>query len=291
MEVIGLSHKLLIAQDLDSNNRGYQIMEYKPQDIAKDLFEVASEQRLEILLRLGEKKSTVSKIAKELGATVPEVFRNFERLIKAGLIEKSSDGNHHLTLYGTTVLAQIPSLVFVPQNRKYFKNHDFGNIPTKFIQRIGALNSAEHIRGVVKVLERWKEIHKNADEYIFNILTEVPYSIDIIEVVVAQAKKNVKIRSIFSDSTLIPKDRKDLFEKLGFKKFIEKGTIERKMKNEIQVIVLLNEKEGCIIFPKDSEVEMTEMLYSSDPLFHEWCLDYFTDSWETASTFQERKLS
>jgi len=88
--VIGLSHKFLVSQDLDSKMLEYPPVDYSAEDIAKNLFEIASEQRLEILFRLDEKKSTVSVIAKQLDATVPEVFRNFDRLVKAGLIKKRS---------------------------------------------------------------------------------------------------------------------------------------------------------------------------------------------------------
>jgi len=265
-------------------------VDYTAENIAKDLFEIASEQRLEILFRLEEKKSTPSVIAKQLDATVPEVFRNFERLVKAGLIEKEVDGNYHLTIHETTILAQIPSLTFLSKHKGYFKNHSYGNIPTKFIQRIGALGSGKHIKGMVKVLEQWKEIHKNAEKYIYNILTEIPYSPDIIETVAAKAKEDVNIRSVLSDQVIVPNARKEVYEKLQFKKFIEKGVIERKMQNDVQVVVLLNEKEACIIFPKDGEADMTEMLYSSEPAFHEWCFDYFQHCWANSMPFQERKL-
>ena len=265
-------------------------MDYTAENIAKDLFEISSEQRLEILFRLGEKKSTVSVIAKQLDATVPEVFRNFERLVKSGLIEKEVSGDYHLTLYGTTVLAQIPSLTFLSKHKSYFKNHSYGNIPAKFIQRIGALSSGKHIKGMVKVLEQWKDIHKNAEKYIYNILTEIPYSPDIIETVAAKAKQDVNIRSVLSDQVIVPNARKEVYEKLQFKKFIEKGVIERRMQKDVQVVVLLNEKEACIIFPKDGEADMTEMLYSSDPIFHEWCFDYFQYCWNNSGLFQERKL-
>ena len=265
-------------------------MDYTAENIAKDLFEISSEQRLEILFRLGEKKSTVSVIAKQLDATVPEVFRNFERLVKAGLIEKEVSGDYHLTLYGTTVLAQIPSLTFLSKYKGYFKNHDYGNIPTKFIQRIGALSSGKHIKGMVKVLEQWKDIHKNAEKYIYNILTEIPYSPDIIETVAAKAKQDVNIHSVFSDQVIVPNARKEVYEKLQFKKFIEKGVIERRTQNDVQVVVLLNESEASILFPKNGEADMTEMLYSSEPAFHEWCFDYFQYCWKNSVPFQERKL-
>ena len=265
-------------------------MDYTAENIAKDLFEIASEQRLEILFRLGEKKSAVSVIAKQLGASVPEVFRNFERLVKAGLIEKEVGGDYHLTIYGTTVLAQIPSLTFLSKHKGYFKNHDYGNIPTKFIQRIGTLSSGKHIKGVVKVLEQWKDIHKNAEKYIYNILTEIPYYPDIIETVAAKAKEDVNIHSVISEQVIVPNARKEVYDKLQFKKFIEKGVIERRMQKDVQVVVLLNESEAAVIFPKNGEADMTEMLYSSDPAFHEWCFDYFQHCWENSEQFQERKL-
>ena len=265
-------------------------MDYTAENIAKDLFEIASEQRLEILFRLGQKRTSVSVIAKELGASVPEVFRNFERLVKAGLIEKEVSGDYHLTLYGTTILSQIPSLTLLSKHKGYFKNHDYGDIPVKFIQRIGALSSGKHIKGVVKVLEQWKDIHKNAQKYIYNILTEIPYSPDIIETVAAKAKQDVNIHSIFSDKVIVPDSRKEIYEKLQFKKFIEKGIIERRMQNDVQVVVLLNESEASIMFPKNGEADMTEMLYSSEPEFHEWCFDYFQYCWGNSTPFQERKL-
>jgi predicted transcriptional regulator len=265
-------------------------VDYAAEDIAKDLFEISSEQRLEILFRLEEKKSAVSVIAKQLDATVPEVFRNFERLVKAGLIEKEVSGDYHLTLYGTTILAQIPSLTFLSKNKNYFKNHSYGNIPAKFIQRIGALSSGKHIKGMVKVLELWKDIHKNAEKYIYNILTEIPYSPDIIETVAAKAKQDVNIRSVLSDQVIVPNARKEVYEKLQFKKFIDKGVIERRMQKDVQVVVLLNETEASILFPKNGEADMTEMLYSSDPVFHEWCFDYFQHCWASSTPFQERKL-
>lgn len=243
-------------------------MNYQYESAANYFLELASEQRLSILFKLLEEKSKISVIAKELEATVPEVYRNFERLVKAELIMKDADGNYHLTTYGKTVCNQIPSLVFVSQNRKYFKNHDFGDMPKKFIQRIGALSSGQHIKGFVKVLEQWKDIYNNANEYIFNILSEVSYTPDLIEPLVAKLKKGVKVNSIFSESAIIPKERKKILDTIDFKKYIEKDLVERRMKKDVKVVSVLNEKEAGIMFPAiDGEADMSEMFYSIDPTF------------------------
>src|SRR5713226_549922 len=119
---------------------------------ANEFLELASEQRLAILLRLNEQKSKISVLAKELDATVPEVFRNFERLVKADLIAKDSDGSYSITAYGKIVCGQVPSLQFLSRNKKYFKNHDFGDVPQKFLQRVGVLIECKQIKGFVKVM-------------------------------------------------------------------------------------------------------------------------------------------
>ncbi|MGI0010281.1 MAG: helix-turn-helix transcriptional regulator [Nitrosopumilaceae archaeon] len=259
------------------------------ENAANDFLELASEQRLNILFNLMSHKSKISAMAKELEATVQEVHRNFERLADAGLIKKDNDGYYQLTTYGKTICTQVPDLIFVSKNRKYFEDHDFGDIPMKFIQRIGALAAGQHIKGFVKVLEQWKEIYKNADEYIFEILSEVP--LDLIEPLIARVKKDIKFNYIFSESAVVPKGRKQLLEKIGFKKLIEKGLVERKMKKVVQVVVVLNEKEACVMFPTiEGDADMREMFYSKDHLFHEWCLDYFRYCWHGSDIFQESKL-
>ena len=259
------------------------------ENASSDFLELASEQRLNIIFKLLEKKSKISSMAKELDATVQEVHRNFERLADAGLVIKDKDGYYDLTTYGKTICTQVPSLLFLSKNRKYFENHDFGDIPMKFIQRIGALAGGQPVKGFVKVLEQWKSIYKNADEFICQLFTEVP--LDLIEPLLARVRKGVKLDYIFSESVIVPKGRKELLDKLGIKQLIDKGLVERKMRKNANVVVVLNEKEACVLFPTlDGVADMREMFYSKDPIFHEWCLDYFRYCWYNASPFQESKI-
>ena len=266
-------------------------MNLDPEKIAENFLELSSEQRLKIIFSLLEAKSNLSNMAKKLDATNPEVHRNFARMLKAGLVEKDSDGNFHLSTFGKIVCAQIPSIVFVSENKNYFENHDFGNIPSKFIRRIGELYENNHIKGFVRVLEKWKEIHENSEKYIYNILTEVPYSKDIIDAVEHKLKNKIKIRSVFAENAIVPEERKTVFQIKDFNKYVKDGLLERKMHKDISVIVLVNEKEACISFPKRTgEHDMSEMLYSSDSQFHDWCLDYFNHCWNDSTSFQETKL-
>lgn len=260
-------------------------------DTAADHFlELASPQRLKILFSLLNKKSTITSLAKDLNSTKQEVHRNFRRLEDRDLIEKDVDGNYSLTTFGKTMCTQVPSLVFLSQNMEYFQDHDFGGVPPKFIMRSGQLATGKHIKGVVKILEQWKQIYKNANEYIYEVLYEVP--LDLIEPLVKRIKQGIKFNYVFSKSAITPKGRKELLKKLGFDKLIEKGLVERRMDEKVFTVIVLNEKEACVLFPnKQGEPDMSEMFYGNDPMFHEWCLDYFRYCWYGSDTFQESKLT
>lgn len=264
-------------------------MEDMYENAAENFLELSSHQRLEILFNLIEKKSKVSDMSKKLNATNQEVHRNFMRLEDGGLIAKNKDSTYGVTTFGNTMCSQVPSLIFLSNNMKYFENHEFGGIPDKFIQRIGQLASGEHVKGITKVLEHWKNVYKKAETYIYKISSEVP--MDLIEPLVKQIKKGVMYNGILLESAIVPKGRKSLLKKLGYDKLIEQGKVERKMKKNVKTIVVLNEKEACVSFPTlDGETNLTEMFYSQEPKFHEWCLDYFRYCWYGSDTFQESKL-
>jgi len=258
-------------------------------ETANYVLDLASPQRLNILFKLLSKDSTPTEIAKELDSTKQEVHRNFIRLEESGLIEKKNNGKYSTTTFGESVCTQVPTIVFFSQNRKYFEEHTFADIPYKFKIRCGQLAISQHVKGISKVLEHWKTIYKNSNEYIYEILSESP--LDLIEPLVKQIKKGIKFQYIFSESTVVPKGRKALLKKLGFNNLIEKGLIERKMAKNVQTVIVLNEKEACVLFPNNAgESDLTEMFYSDDPMFHEWCLDYFRFCWYGSDEFLESKL-
>lgn len=260
------------------------------ENASENFLELSSHQRLEILFNLLEKKSKVSEMAKKIDATNQEVHRNFMRLEDGGLIQKTKDSSYGLTTYGKTMCAQVPTLVFLSKNQKYFESHDFGGVPKKFVLRVGQLAEGEYVKGVTKVLETWREIFDNSKKYVYGILVEEP--LELIEPLIKKAKSGIKVQSIFSESAIVPKARKKILEKMDFQKLIDSKQIERKMKKTVKTVVVLNEKEACVSFPKlDGDSSITELFFSDDPMFHEWCLDYFRFSWYGSDVFQERKLS
>jgi predicted transcriptional regulator len=256
----------------------------------KTFFELASEQRLAIVFRLNNKSAKISQLAKDLDITMQEVHRNVSRLQDAGLIEKDPEGIFSLTTFGNTIIKQIPTFNYLSKYKEYFSEHVLGELPIKFIMRLGALDKCGFIKGIVAILERWKDIYREADQYIYEIVPQVP--IDLIEPAVTRIKeKAVKYSYVFPENVIIPKGRKELSKKLGHNELLSKGAIERRMVESVQVAVILNEKQASVLFPtQKGETDMNMMFFSSDFTFHEWCLDYFRYRWYGSDIFDESRL-
>lgn len=259
-------------------------------DTERSFFELASEQRLSILFRLNEKRAKISQLAKALDITMQEAHRNANRLQGAGLIEKDPEGVFSHTTFGNTIIKQIPTFSFLSKHKEYFSEHVLGELPIKFIMRLGALDRCEFVKGIVAILERWKDIYREAGEYIYELVPQVP--IDLIEPAVSRVKeKGVKYSYVLPRNVIIPKGRKDLIKKLGHNELLSKGAIERRMVDRVQVAVVLNEKHATVMFPtQKGETDMNMMFYSSDQIFHEWCLDYFRYRWYGSEIFDESQL-
>ncbi len=251
--------------------------------------ELASLQRLNILFKLLERnRKRIEPLAKELGATKQEVHRNLVRLGESGLITKTKDGKYSLTTFGRTMCIEIPSILFLSQHNEYFQEHDFGSIPLKFVMRAGQLATGSHVKGITKTLQKWKSVYNNANEYIYEVLSEIPE--DLFEPIIRKTKSGVRFEYIVSEYAIVPEGRQALLKKSGYYELVKNGLIKRKMQKSVQVVVVLNEKEACIFFPKKGEADITEMFYVDQEMFHEWCLDYFRYCWYNAGTFQENKL-
>jgi len=221
-----------------------------------------------------------------------EVHRNLNRLMETGLIKKDSQGTFTLTTFGNTILKQIPTYDFLSRNKEYFSEHTLGDIPMKFIQRIGALTNSEYIPGMVAAIELWKELYNNSTKYIYGMLPQIP--LDLIETIIPKIKDGgVKFSYILPQKAVVPRKRTDLLKNAGFQDLLKKGSVERRMVDRVPVGVVLNEKQATLMFPtfKGDTADMNSMFYSKDDLlFHEWCLDYFRYCWYGSKSFDESKL-
>jgi predicted transcriptional regulator len=122
------------------------------------------------------------------------------------------------------------------------------------------------------------------------MIPQIP--LDLIAPVVSRVKeKRIKLSYVFPRNVIVPRGRKELLRKLGFSELLNSGLVERRMVDNVQVAVVINEKQASVLFPtQKGETDMNLMFYSENPLFHEWALDYFRYRWYGSDPFDESKL-
>lgn len=252
-------------------------------------FELAGDLRLSMLARLNEKDYRLSQLASELEATMQEAHRNMMRLIDSGLVSKGKEGELVLTSYGRTIVSLVPSYDFLYRNREFFLDHSLGDLPVKFVQRMGAFSGCEIVHGVMAILQRWKTLYGESEQFIKEIMAQVP--LDLIETISDRIDSGVKFSYIFSSNAVVPKGRTQLLQKVGWRNFISKGMVERRMVADVKVMAIFNEKQGCVMFPNQKgEPDLNVMFYGETQEFLDWCSDFFDYHWRTAGTFDEGKL-
>ena len=260
------------------------------EQVASNFFIFASETRLKILLSLLKKKSKASLLAKDLKNTPQEIHRNMEKMKDVGLIKKERDGLYGVTTIGRSVSTQIQYMTFFCRFEKFLQNHNFGKLPLGFVQRLGALEKSELVDGISNVLEKWKSVYNNSEEHIFTVLTEIP--LDLVEVATKKMNKGIKYCHIISQNANIPEEKEDFLQKIGFYKHVEDKSIERKMKEQVEVCLVLSKKEGMIVLPTndDNGPDFRFAIYGKSKEFLDWCMDYWRYSWATAKRYDESKL-
>ncbi|HEY7227037.1 MAG TPA: transcriptional regulator [Nitrososphaeraceae archaeon] len=261
----------------------------------KTFIELSNSQRLQIINALTNSSMNLTLISKHLGITMQEAHRNFNRLTEAGIVSRDSNGSYSLTTFGNTIMTQIPSINFLSKNRNYFSDHYFADLPMKFVQRIGSLDSSRFIQGLVAVIEEIKDLYRHSEEYIYGMIPQVP--LDLMEVAAnTVTERKIKFNYILPKNAVIPKKGKDFLNEINYQELLKRGLVERKMINEVRVSVVLNEKRALVMFPSvKGETDMNGA-YSNitdrenNKLFHEWCLDYFRYSWLASKPFDNSKL-
>ncbi len=258
------------------------------ESIASYFLELASEQRLQILSQLSKKPSRINAISKKLHVTPQEIHRNLDRLGHAGMVRKGLGDHYMITTFGNVMLSQMSLVSFLTKNKKFFEDHDLADLPTKFTKRLGVLEGCQHIKGVTSVLERWRSIYSNADEYVFDILSESPP--EMMSPLLKRIAKGVPYRHIISRELQEPEDRTKTLEKMNYYKFIEDKKIHRKEHSSVSVILLINEKEAGVVFSTSNrEPDLRHMFYGKSLGFHEWCLDYFEHIWKKSKKISRTK--
>ncbi|MDQ4101220.1 MAG: DUF1724 domain-containing protein [Thermoproteota archaeon] len=231
----------------------------------------------------------LSYLTREFDATVQDIHRNVNRLMEAGLVRRREDGKVHSTEYGRLITKQIPYFSFMRKNEKFFESHTLGDMPEKFVQRVGALQKCEIVRSVAAVMERLKKIESGTKKQL-RIMVSQAWA-EEGRIIIELSMQGVQVLSIVGKNTIMPQEIIDSIGK-SIEKIPTNLKMQTKMVEKVDAALYISDELAAVMFPDiKGEIDMSSIFIGSDPAFYEWCNDLFYYYWERGGHFDVKKTT
>ena len=261
------------------------------EDLCCLLFELSSDDRLNILRQLKKEAASVTTLSKLVDLTTQEASRQVFRLKKAGLLLKDQKGFYRLTSYAELVLKQLEGLDFVSRSRGYFRKHSLAQMPEDLVLRIGDVSEATYLPNVSQALYGVERLIKEAHDYIWLISDQISFGV-FCELGKA-LERGTKNRAIQTKSFVyLPSIVRDYFQ--YYEEHItpierrswNTGTLQDRLADQVDVFLLVSEKEAAVAFPLNSGKFDYLTFSGSEKRFHNWCSNIFEHYWSKAQPLE-----
>ena len=253
------------------------------------LFELSSEDRLNILMLLRKTPLKLSHISRKLNFTVQETSRNLNRLLESELVIKNVGGTFSLTPYGEAAFSLLSGYRFLFKNRKYFANHSILELPAPFRASLGVLDDFELVDDVMIVFYNIETMIKNAKDFVWILSDQVlastiPYLIEGLE-------RGIEFKLLMPNDYLPSDDMRELVSNPVFEKASRKGTLKTRFVDAIKVFICISEKEvGALAF-MTSEGKLDYKGFRTEKTSGiEWAIILFTYYWNYATSQIPKQL-
>jgi predicted transcriptional regulator len=171
----------------------------------------------------------------------------------------------------------------------YFSDHTLGELPLKFVQRIGALDNSRLLESSVAVFEYLRELFGSSHNYVYAIMSEVP--MHFIEYAWRALKREVKMNYLVSYNAVLPRKRHIESEHSIFQELLKMSQLQRRMAEQVQVNLVMNETRAIVVFPNlKGRTDFNFGFYNVDQVFHDWCYDCFDYRWQDSKPYDSKKL-
>jgi predicted transcriptional regulator len=255
------------------------------------LFELSSDDRLNILLELKKEAASVTKLSKLLDLTTQEASRQVSRLKQAGLLLKDQKGFYRLTSYAELVLKQLDGLNFVSRYKGYFRKHSLAQMPEDLVLRIGDISEATYLSNVSQALYSVERLIKEAQNYIWLISDQISFGV-FCELGKA-LERGTRNRAIQTKSFVyLPSIVRDYFQ--YYEEHITQierrswntGALEDRLVDQVDLFLFVSEKEAAVAFPLNSGKFDYLTFSGSEKRFHNWCSNTFEYYWSKAQPLE-----
>lgn len=232
-------------------------------------FELASQDRLNILREVSQANLKMQDVARKLDLTATEASRQLQRMTKTELIERLPEGLYTVTQFGKLILSLSPSIEFVLKHKHYFMNHNVWKLPSSFIFRLGELSQGVLLTEMGEVMIRWEELIRASEERLWIMTPQrIPSLVRGIE---ERHKQGVKLRYITPEqlSSTYPQT-------------LMEQSVERRFFNDFDFGILVAEKEAMLALPFMDGKPNPSGFFGHDSAFLNWVNDLFLYYWNLA---------
>jgi predicted transcriptional regulator len=254
-----------------------------------ELFGMLSNQtRLEILELCSKGQYSVTDLASSLKLPEYVINKHLNLLVNESLLEKNSK-TFYLSTYGELIFKKCSSISFLNRNQKFFEDHDFCEIPSPFMQRIGELEESRLIVGAHIMYSYWTRICKEAKRHIFCIFSYPP--ILVSEPIKQQIDSGLEVRLLFARGTKVL-ETNEFVCNLRLNQHSTSENLHKRRVNKVLPSLVLTENECTLMFPDGrGSTDFHANFVSKDSKFHRWCLDFFNYEWENGESFSRFKAA
>ena len=246
------------------------------------LFELASGDRLNILLLLEKEPLRLSNLSKKLNSTVQETSRNTSRLTEARLIAKETDGSFRLTAYGEETLNLLEGFSFLSKHREYFLTHTLSTLPKQFSNSLASLCGCELIDDVMVAFSNVESMIQQAEEHVWILSNQILVS--TIPKLEEALERGVEFRLILPLGVTPPKDALERMLSPVFFEAIKKGKFENRFLEKIDVLICLSEKElGALAFLNIEGKMDYRGFRATDEMSFNWARALFSHYWNAST--------
>ena len=258
-------------------------------DVCSLLFELASQDRLDILRQLDEEPLVVTKLSKKLDLAVQETSRHLSRLRKIGLTERDVEGFNHISRYGKLVLHLLPALEVAHQYRDYFSTHSIDHLPSSFVQRLGDLRDGRLNEDIMVGFLHVDRLLTEAQEYVLSMTDQ--YLVSHGPLIEEALGRGIHMKNIDAPFSLPPQD---IPEEWG-PSFVEvlyrarsEGVLEERFLERFDVYLYMSDVEvATVAFPMTNGKFDYLGFSSRDEDVRNWCRELFEHYWEMSTPRDE----
>ena len=241
-------------------------------DLARFLFEIASSNRLEILLAVMERPLRHAQLAPKLDMSASEATRVLARLSSAGLVIKNAQTAYEPTNLTRLLLSCLPFLRFLTANREFLLSHDILVLPPEFVERLGALSECKFERGMYKVIGSQERNLRAVKRRMWAISKQAFDT--VLAIVREKAAQGADVRVI--------RHRAEFEDERAGPSAVDRNYPVRVL-DETRIFLAVLDDTAAVCFPTfGGDVDMGTMIVLEDPRGCRWAEDLFLNYWGMA---------